>query len=72
MAACKMKMNKLEESTIVIASWLELIFNNSVFIIDIDFDSGAVVLIGDLKNTKPFRKQLNEMIEIVRNNLDEY
>ena len=57
-----LKLNEEEESLLHLLNWMEYSYRNEVYVIDIDFDTGAVALFGEPHLTKKFRGEMNNMM----------
>lgn len=50
-------------------SWMELAYSDTVYVIDVDLDTGGVILYGDVDKTTKFRRQLRDMMNRIEETL---
>jgi hypothetical protein len=58
MSAYPEKLNELEKTFMHVVNWMEICYDDTVWVLDIDFDSGQVMLVGDHDKVHEFRKEL--------------
>ena len=56
------KLSDDEMSLLYLLNWMEHMYNQEVFVMDINFDTGGVCLYGEHEQTQKFRVELEDIM----------
>ena len=56
------KLSEDEMSLLYLLNWMEHVYNQEVFVMDINFDTGGVCLYGEHEKTQKFRVELEDIM----------
>jgi len=56
------KLSEDEMSLLHLLNWMEHMYNQEVFVMDINFDTGGVCLYGEHEKTQKFRVELEDIM----------
>ena len=60
-----LELGEDETTMLHLLNWMEQSCDNTVFVIDVDFDHGGVTLYGEPNHTQAFRGKFNEIMSRV-------
>ena len=70
MGATKRKLKPEEESLLHVLNWMEQSYNEDVYVLDIDFPNGGVMLYG--AKVSEFRDELSKIMANVYSNVESW
>ena len=72
MSAWPVTLNTKEQALLTSIMWLEEAYQNQVFCIDVDLDTGRVTLYGEPELTRKFNAELESIMTSIHSALDSW